>query len=88
MKCLATQIQTMLDAWAQGSLHLGTSFFFGGVVSWRSAKQSMFVTSTMEVDFEATIQALWLWNFTSRFGIANNIAELLRIYCDNSATIF
>ncbi|RDX93296.1 hypothetical protein CR513_24467, partial [Mucuna pruriens] len=38
--------------------------------------------------FEATIQALWLWNFTSRFGIVDSISKLLKIYCDNSTIVF
>ena len=42
-----------------------------------SAKQSMIATSTMEVEFVAcfvaTIQALWLQNFTLGFGIVDNI---------------
>ena len=64
----------------------------GGAVSWKSAKQSVIATSTMEAEFvacfEATIQALWLWNFTSGFGIIDSIARPLRIYCDNSAAVF
>ena len=48
-----------------------------GAMSWKSAKQSMIATSTMEVEFvacfEATIQALWLRNFTSRFSIVDSI---------------
>jgi len=36
----------------------------GGEISWKSAKQSVIVASTMEVEFvacfEATIQANWL----------------------------
>ena len=38
--------------------------------------------------FEATIHALWLQNFVSRFSIVDRIARPLRIYCDNSATVF
>jgi hypothetical protein len=64
----------------------------GGVVSWKSSKQSIIATSTMEAEFvacfEATIQALWLRNFVSRFGLVDNIEKPLRIYCDNSAAVF
>ena len=38
--------------------------------------------------FEATIQANWLRNFISELGIVDRITEPLKIYCDNSATIF
>nr|KYP49496.1 hypothetical protein KK1_028777 [Cajanus cajan] len=52
-------------------------------MSWKSAKQSMIATSTMEAEFvayfKATIQALWLRNFTLGIGIIDNIAILLRI---------
>ena len=54
-----------------------------GTVSWRSAKQTLIATSTMEVEFvscfEATSHGVWLKSFISR---------LLKIYCYNSATIF
>ena len=39
----------------------------GGTISWKSAKQSIIATSTMEAEFvacfEVTIQANWLRNF-------------------------
>jgi len=38
--------------------------------------------------FEATIQANWLRNFISGLGIVESIAKPLRIYCDNSASVF
>jgi len=38
--------------------------------------------------FEATVNALWLQNFVSWLGIVDNIARPLRIYFDNSATVF
>ena len=64
----------------------------GGAISWKSAKQTVIVASTMKAEFvacfEATIQANWLRNFVSVLGIVDNIAKLLRIYCDNSATVF
>jgi len=40
------------------------------------------------VCFEATIQANWLWNFISGLGIVDSIARPLKVYCDNSATVF
>ena len=38
--------------------------------------------------FEAIVHGLWLWNFISGLGIVNSISKLLRIYCDNSTTVF
>ena len=63
-----------------------------GAISWKSAKQSVIATSTMEAEFvacfEATIQSLWLRNFISGLGIVDSIAKPLRIYCDNTASVF
>ena len=64
----------------------------GGAISWKSGKQSVIATSTMEAEFvacfEATIHALWLRNFISGLRIVDTIAKPLRIYCDNSAAVF
>jgi hypothetical protein len=64
----------------------------GGAVSWKSSKQSIIATSTMEAEFvacfEATIQALWLRSFISRFSLVDNIEMPLRIYCDNLTDVF
>ena len=64
----------------------------GGAISWKSAKQSVIAASTMEAEFvacfEATVQANWLRNFISGLGIVDSIAKPLKIYCDNSATVF
>ncbi|XP_068498524.1 secreted RxLR effector protein 161-like [Phaseolus vulgaris] len=63
-----------------------------GAISWKSAKQSVIVASTMEAEFvacfEAIVQANWLRNFISGLGIVDNIAKPLKIYCDNSAAVF
>ncbi|XP_047166711.1 secreted RxLR effector protein 161-like [Vigna umbellata] len=51
----------------------------GGAISWKSEKQLVITTSTMEVEFvacfEATVHALWLQNFVSRLDIIDNIAR-------------
>ena len=63
-----------------------------GAISWKSAKQSVIATSTMEAEFvacfEATIQSLWLRNFISGLGIVDSIAKPLRIYYDNTVAVF
>ena len=63
-----------------------------GAISWISGKQSAIAASTMEAEFvacfEATVQANWLWNFISSLGVVDSISKLLKIYCDNSATVF
>ena len=64
----------------------------GGAVSWKSGKQSVIATSTMEAEFiacfETSIHALWLRNFISRFSLVDSIEKPLKIYCDNSAAVF
>ena len=59
------------------------------VVSWKSVKQSLIATSTMEVEFtacyEASNQAMWLRNFIIELCIVDGIERPLRINCDNKA---
>lgn len=52
-------------------------------ISLKSGKESIIATST-----KATYHALWLTNFISSLTINNIIDRLLRIYCDNSITVF
>eukprot|EP00253_Pinus_taeda_P015417 PITA_15417 len=63
-----------------------------GAVSWRSAKQTLIATSTMEVEFvscfEATLHGVWLKSFISGLRIMDSISKSLRIYCDNLAAVF
>ncbi|XP_075658796.1 secreted RxLR effector protein 161-like [Castanea sativa] len=62
----------------------------GGAILWKSSKQTITTTSTMEVKFvacfEATVHGLCLRNFISGLGIIST--KPLRIYCNNSATKF
>ncbi|RDX74089.1 hypothetical protein CR513_46198, partial [Mucuna pruriens] len=63
--------------------HIEDKITLKGVVSWKSTKQFVIVTSIMEAEFvacfEATIQALRLQNFNSQFGIVNNIPKPFKI---------
>lgn len=69
-----------------------TFMMVGGAVSWRSAKQTLIATSTMEVEFvscfEATLNGVCLKSFISGLRIMDSISKPLRMYCDNSAAIF
>ena len=60
-----------------------------GAISWKSAKQSVIASSTMEAEFvayyEASNQGIWLWNFIARLHIIDGIDKPLRINCDNKA---
>ncbi|KAL0313499.1 UNVERIFIED_CONTAM: Retrovirus-related Pol polyprotein from transposon TNT 1-94 [Sesamum radiatum] len=63
-----------------------------GAVSWRSAKQTLIATSTMEAEFvscfEATSHGVWLKSFISGLRIMDSISRPLRIFSDNSAAVF
>ena len=64
----------------------------GGAVSWRSVKQGLIATSTMEAEFvfcfEATSHGVWLKNFISWLRLLDTISRPLRIFYDNSTAIF
>ncbi|XP_039120143.1 secreted RxLR effector protein 161-like [Dioscorea cayenensis subsp. rotundata] len=63
----------------------------GGVISWRSAKQSLVASSTMEAEFiacyEASSHAIWLRNFIEGLRVVENIERPLTLYCDNRAAV-
>ena len=60
----------------------------GGAISWKSVKQIIIVSSTMEAEFvacfEATVHGLWLRNFILELGIVDSVSKPLKIYYDNS----
>jgi len=71
----------------------GYIFMLAGVaVSWRSAKQTLTATSTMEAKFisyfEATSHGVWLKSFVSGLRVVDSISRSLKLYCDNSDVIF
>ena len=63
-----------------------------GTISWRSVKQTLTATSTMEAKFiscfEATSHSVWLKSFISELRFMDSISRTLIIYCDNSVAIF
>jgi hypothetical protein len=64
----------------------------GGAISWKSSKQTIVATSTIEAEFiacyEATTQALWLRNFIGGLKVVDSIARSIKIFCNNSAAVF
>ncbi|XP_017648085.2 secreted RxLR effector protein 161-like [Gossypium arboreum] len=66
--------------------------FVGGAISWRSVKQSLTTTSTMEVEFvscfKVNLLGAWLKSFISRLRLVDSISRPLVIYCDNSVAAF
>jgi hypothetical protein len=64
----------------------------GGAVSWKSAKQTLIATSTVEAEFvscfEATSHGVWMKSFISGLKIVDSISRPLKMYCDSSAAVF
>ena len=63
----------------------------GGAISWKSAKQSLIASSTMEAEyiacFMACKQAVWLRNFGMELQIIDRVERPLRMFCDNEAAV-
>nr|GEV74566.1 retrotransposon protein, putative, Ty1-copia subclass [Tanacetum cinerariifolium] len=63
----------------------------GGVVDWKSAKQSIFATSSAEAEyiaaFDASKEAVWVRKFIFGLGVVPTIEEPISIYCDNTGAI-
>nr|GEU29719.1 hypothetical protein [Tanacetum cinerariifolium] len=63
----------------------------GGVVDWKSAKQSIFATSSVEAKYiaayDAFKEAVWVRNFIFRLGVVLIIEDPKNMYCDNTRAI-
>ena len=63
----------------------------GGAISWRSAKQTLIVSSTVAAEFvacyEASNQGIWLRKFVTRLRILEGVEIPLKIFCDNKSTV-
>ena len=63
----------------------------GGAISWRSVKQTLIATSSMEAKFvscfEATSQGVGRKSFIYGLRVMDSISRPLRIFCDNSAAV-
>ena len=60
-------------------------------VSWKSVKQILTASSTMEAEYvvcyEATCHAIWLQNFISILEVVHSISRPLKLFCDNSVVV-
>ena len=60
-------------------------------VLWKSVKQTLTASSTMEAKYvacyKATYHVIWLWNFISALEVVHSISRLLKLFCDNSAAV-
>nr|GEW95175.1 putative reverse transcriptase domain-containing protein [Tanacetum cinerariifolium] len=63
----------------------------GGVVDWKCTKQSIFATSSTDVEyiaaFDASKEAVWIRKFIYGIGIVLKIEEPISMYCDNTRAI-
>nr|GEX12701.1 reverse transcriptase domain-containing protein [Tanacetum cinerariifolium] len=63
----------------------------GGAVDWKSAKQSIFATSSAEAEyiaaFDASKEAVWVRKFIFGMGVVPTIEEPISMYCDNTGAI-
>nr|GEW15436.1 hypothetical protein [Tanacetum cinerariifolium] len=64
---------------------------YGGAVNWKSAKQSIFATSSAEAKyiaaFDASKGAVWVRKFIYGLGVVPTIEEPISMYCDNIGAI-
>ncbi|GKB82939.1 hypothetical protein Tco_0949834 [Tanacetum coccineum] len=62
-----------------------------GAVDWKSAKQSIFATSSAEAEYidahDASKEAVWVKKFISGLDVVPTIEELINMYCDNTRAI-
>ncbi|GJT32828.1 putative retrotransposon protein [Tanacetum coccineum] len=63
----------------------------GGVVGWKSTKQSIFTTSSTDAEyiavFDASKEAVWIQKFISGLSVVPTIEEPINMYCDNTGAI-
>ena len=63
-----------------------------GAVSWKSIKQTLTASSTVEVEYmvcyEATCHTIWLQNFISALEVVHSISRPLKLFYDNSAAVY
>ena len=61
------------------------------VVSWKSVKQTLTVSSTMDVEYvvyyEAICHTIWLRNFILTLEVVHSFSRPLKLFCDNSAAV-
>ena len=58
-----------------------------GAISWRSIKQSCIADSTMEAEYVAAKEAVWLRNFLLDLRMVLSMQLPITLYCDNSGAV-
>ena len=71
-----------------------TSYIYmmaGGAVSWKSVKQTLTASSTMETEYvacyETCCHAMGMRNFISTLGVVDSISRPLELFCDNFVAV-
>ncbi|GJW05993.1 retrotransposon protein, putative, ty1-copia subclass [Tanacetum coccineum] len=63
----------------------------GGAVDWKSTKQSIFTTSSVEAEYiavyDASKEAVWVRKFIFGLRVVPTIEEPINMYCDNTGAI-
>ena len=63
----------------------------GGAVSWKSEKQKLIASSTMQAEFvacfSATTQAIWLRNLIKELTVFDFVDRLIQLYCDSNSVV-
>ncbi|GJY11206.1 retrotransposon protein, putative, ty1-copia subclass [Tanacetum coccineum] len=63
----------------------------GGAIVWKSTKQSIFATSSIDAEyiavFDASKEAVWIRKFIFGLGVVPMIEEPINRYCDNTGAI-
>nr|GEY37673.1 hypothetical protein [Tanacetum cinerariifolium] len=83
-----TNVGYLMDA---DDLKSQTAYVFvlnGSVVDWKSTKQSIFATSSIEAEYiaasNASKEAVWVRKFIIGLGVVPAIEETIKMYCDNT----
>ena len=62
-------------------------FVIANIISWKSVKQTLVASSTMQTEFVAryctTIHAAWFRNFIFGLMVVDSISKPFTIYCEN-----
>ncbi|GJV06432.1 retrotransposon protein, putative, ty1-copia subclass [Tanacetum coccineum] len=65
---------------------------YGGAVDWKSTKQIIFATSSVEAKYIAAYDAskefVWVRKFISGLGVVPTIEEPINMFCDNTGAIY
>ena len=62
-----------------------------GAVLWKSVKQALTTSSTMEAEYvacyEVTCHGIWLQNFISTLEVIHSISRPLKLFFENSTAV-